>query len=147
MPRPGGAPCPAPPPTALTTMSSRPKRSTVSATIRSASASSVASAVTVRPSEPAARTRCQRRVGGFAGPADDRHPCPGARERLGDRRADPAAATRDQGHPTLEAEDVELAQSVSSRDFIDYRTFDPAVHDRVAGRGLQGYDRKRLPSR
>ncbi len=48
---------PAPPPTAFTTMSIRPNRSDAAATIRSASASTVASAMTAMPSEPAARTR------------------------------------------------------------------------------------------
>ncbi len=48
-------------------------------------------------------------LGGLAGPARDRDPCPGSGERLGEGGSDPAAPTRDQGHPTLETEDVELA--------------------------------------
>ena len=48
---------PAPPPTAFTMMSSRPKRSTVAATIRSHSDSWVTSAPRARMSAPSARSR------------------------------------------------------------------------------------------
>ena len=66
-------------------------------------------------------------------PSGDRDMCPRAREGLRERRPDAAAATGDQGHPTLEAEDVELAQSVLLCASVDYRGRDGPVHDRATG--------------
>ena len=55
-----------------------------------------------------------RRLARVARPAGDRDPGAGPGERLGQRRADAAAAAGDEGDPAVEAEDVELAQSISS---------------------------------
>ncbi len=55
-----------------------------------------------------------RRLARLARPARDRDPGAGPRERLGQGRADAAAAAGHEGDPAVEAEDVELAQSISS---------------------------------
>ena len=100
---------PAPPPTALTMMSIRPKRCDG---LRDHPVAVRLVGRVGRDREPVGAGGLDPLDGGVAGlpgPAGDRDPCPGSGERLGERGPDAAAAARDEGDPPLEAEDVELA--------------------------------------
>ena len=108
----------------------------LAATIRSASASSVASPTTARPSEPAAWTRSTAASSVPWRPAGDGDLRPGARERLGDGRPD--ARRRRPGSRATRPSRLKMSSCVigASR-LIDYR----------ARRGMQSassaYDRER----